>query len=219
MSNKHTVYYNSDGMEVPSVTTILKILNKPALTNWANYLGFKNTKVEDVLQATSYVGTQVHKLIEDRLNNIHRFSLKNENELDAQIITGYKNFLLWYRENRDIRVIHNELKLTCDSFGGTIDLVCDRNGLIHVIDFKTSKDIFPTMFLQLAGYIHLLEYNGYNVDKVAILRLDRRKLNSFNTLTKTRKDMDKYIENFLMLKDIYINLDKIFKTEWKVNLI
>ena len=40
--NTHEEYINRDGVEVPSVTTILKLLNKPTLQKWANYLGFKD---------------------------------------------------------------------------------------------------------------------------------------------------------------------------------
>ena len=47
----HTVYKNKYKKEVPSVTTILKILNKPALQKWANSLGFKRQKLDDATNA------------------------------------------------------------------------------------------------------------------------------------------------------------------------
>ena len=37
----HNVYCNKDDKEVPSVTTILKIINKPSLMYWANGMGFR----------------------------------------------------------------------------------------------------------------------------------------------------------------------------------
>ena len=37
----HTVYRTADGQRVPGVTTVLGILNKPALIKWANNLGLQ----------------------------------------------------------------------------------------------------------------------------------------------------------------------------------
>ena len=40
-ANAHTQYKLVDGTKVPSVTTVLGILNKPALVKWANNLGLQ----------------------------------------------------------------------------------------------------------------------------------------------------------------------------------
>ena len=37
----HTVYKTKDGKRVPGVTTILGVINKPALVRWANNLGLQ----------------------------------------------------------------------------------------------------------------------------------------------------------------------------------
>ena len=36
VSQAHTVYKTADGIRVPGVTTVLGVLNKPALIKWAN---------------------------------------------------------------------------------------------------------------------------------------------------------------------------------------
>ena len=64
-SKDHTVYRNRDGKEIPSVTTVLKLLNKPALIGWANYLGFKRTRVTDVLLESANIGTDFHAMVSD----------------------------------------------------------------------------------------------------------------------------------------------------------
>ena len=48
--SNHAQYINEKCIEVPSVTTILKLLNKPSLCKWANYLGFKRENVDKVLE-------------------------------------------------------------------------------------------------------------------------------------------------------------------------
>src|SRR5439155_21898181 len=37
----HVRYYTSKGEQVPGVTTILSVLNKPALVSWANRMGLQ----------------------------------------------------------------------------------------------------------------------------------------------------------------------------------
>ena len=40
---------------------------------------------------------------------------------------------------------------------------------LTLLDFKTSKNFYSSMFLQLGAYITLLEEAGYDIDQVAIL--------------------------------------------------
>ena len=44
----HSTYINNNDIEVPSVTTILKVLNKPHIVNWANSLGWKKQSYKKV---------------------------------------------------------------------------------------------------------------------------------------------------------------------------
>lgn len=67
--SSHAEYIRPDGIEVPSATTLLKIINKPSLSKWANYLGFKHLNVDAVLDDYSRFGTLVHEMINSFLNN------------------------------------------------------------------------------------------------------------------------------------------------------
>ena len=60
----HTKYVNSNGQEVPSVTQILGVINKPALINWANKMGLQGIKTSEVLRNTADIGTLAHEIIE-----------------------------------------------------------------------------------------------------------------------------------------------------------
>ena len=46
----HSTYMNEEEVEVPSVTTIMKILNKPFIAKWANSLGWKRQSYDKVLE-------------------------------------------------------------------------------------------------------------------------------------------------------------------------
>ena len=50
--DEHRKYFNKDGKEVPSCTTIIKMLNKPELVKWANYMGFK--KIDTIRARTGF---------------------------------------------------------------------------------------------------------------------------------------------------------------------
>lgn len=59
----HTVYKTADGKRVPSVTTILGILNKPALLDWAWRMGCEGQDYKAVRDNAGDIGTLAHYLI------------------------------------------------------------------------------------------------------------------------------------------------------------
>ena len=59
----HTIYKLLSGERVPSVTTFLYILNKPALVPWAWGLGVEGLDFNKVRDEASRIGTLVHYLI------------------------------------------------------------------------------------------------------------------------------------------------------------
>ena len=57
----HTQYYNSKHEEVPSVTTVLKILYKEGLLEWSNYIGKKGIDYTKFMEEKANLGTAVHE--------------------------------------------------------------------------------------------------------------------------------------------------------------
>lgn len=167
-NNDHTLYFNKHGDEVPSATTILKMLNKPQLIKWANYLGWNHLHVDAVLNEASTLGTIVHYLINSILCNNYIIYI-NDGKVPLKVLYSYLNrFKIWLNTN-DVEPILLEKSITSDKFGGTIDFYGLINGKYTVLDFKTSKKIRISMFFQLALYVILLEQLGYQVDQVGIL--------------------------------------------------
>lgn len=193
--NEHTKYYNTRNQQVPSVTTIIKLLNKPELVNWANWMGFKKTKVDDILDFSSEIGTMTHDFIERFIRNgkinLNKIKTYYEYRDTPDIaIHCFDLFLEWLddmkprvskftgkRTGGEIKFLYSELQLSCDRYGGTIDCICTIDDTLYIIDFKTSSSIYPTMFLQLSAYVQLFMHNypEYQIEKVAILRLDKKK--------------------------------------------
>lgn len=199
-SKDHTVYRNRDGKEIPSVTTVLKLLNKPALIGWANYLGFKRTRVTDVLLESANIGTDFHAMVSDWSEGK---TIIGEHYDVA--IALFKEFLVWAEKN-EMRPIKSEISMQCDRFGGTIDSICHIGSTVHMLDFKTSKNIYPSMFLQLAGYSLLCKENAPEtygrIEKFTILSISEK--NGIQTKSMEKKVIEeRFVPTFLSLLDTF----------------
>lgn len=196
-SSHNEYFYNEK--EVPSVTTVLKILAKPALVKWANIMGFKRKWVDDILEEKSEIGTRVHYIIEAYIKNRYLVWVDGK-AIDKPLIKLYLDqFLRWYNKH-DVEMIFMEESMTCEFYGGTIDFYGVIDGKKTVLDFKTSKDIYSSMFLQLSAYVYMIEKQGLEVDQVAILAVNS---NKFKYKVLPREQLDRYIETFILLSKTF----------------
>lgn len=175
MKNKINTHkeYIKNGIEYPSVTNIIKLLNKEGLVYWANHLGFKRLSVDDVLYQSAEVGTYTHYLCECLLTDANplRYNAKNKimlNDVASRYIS-FKNFL----KDNNMELIFYEKSFISEQykFAGTLDFYGYINGNLTLLDFKTSKGFYDTMFIQLAAYNMLLNENNYYPDYFSILRV------------------------------------------------
>lgn len=197
-SQGHTIYRNSNNIEIPSVTTILKILNKPALQKWANGLGFKRQKLDDVLKESASLGTLFHAGVESYLQGLYFISCPKHYEEEYKLKLYLNNFIEWKKSNQ-LEPIFMEREMTMDKYGGTVDFYGIFNGKKTVLDFKTSKTQYSSMFLQLAAYVTMVESEGYDVEQVAILCCNTK----VSVKTMTRKELEPYIEIFKILVEFF----------------
>ncbi|WP_460909890.1 PD-(D/E)XK nuclease family protein, partial [Staphylococcus aureus] len=63
------------------------------------------------------------------------------------------SFLKWWAM-QDIKVIKAEQKLCSPKMklAGTADLVCELNGKLTILDWKTGSGIYPEAVLQMGAY-------------------------------------------------------------------
>lgn len=186
-SKDHTVYINSKNIEVPSATTVLKVINKPALVYWANSLGYKHQSIKKVLEESSAIGTDFHDMLS---NYTMGKEISGEHLNDA--ITLFLLFKDWAEEN-EYKAIISEQKLVGDEYGGTLDAISSINGKIYMVDYKTSKNIYSSMFLQLAGYgllvKELLPDTYSRLEGFGIISVSLK--NKIQTKFISKKDMEK----------------------------
>ena len=209
----HTQYKLSDGTKVPGVTTVLNVLNKPALVKWANNLGLQGIDSSKYRDEMADIGTLAHQMIVDYFNK----AKTDTSEYSQSQIDLAENCLLsfWgWEKGHKIEVIMAEAKLVSHEygFGGTIDCLCKLDGQPTLLDFKTGKAIYPEMFCQLAAYEQLLTEAGQLVEAARILRIGRDSDEGFEE--RTIGVLDNQWRIFLNCLSIY-NLQKDIRRETK----
>lgn len=206
----HSTYINKEDIEVPSATTILKILNKPSIAKWANSLGWRRKSYEKVLEERAFEGTVAHELFHEYLfNEGAKFdtSTPERRKFLKDNLNTFKDFLTTCK----LDPIWGEKSFSSDRYGGTVDLYCNLDGKLTILDFKTSKSFYSTHFIQLGAYIQLLEETGLKVEQVAILKI-RDGIHKIKIIP--RDEMDEYIEIFNRMTDLFYLIYELNK-EWK----
>lgn len=180
-TRQHTVYKLASGTRVPGVTTILGVLNKPALIPWANRLGLQGIDSTKYVDEKADIGTCCHYMIQCDVAG-------EEPDLDAfspatvrAAENGYIKWLDW-RKGKAFRLILSEEPLVSEAhrFGGTIDIYAEVDNTLTLLDLKTSgSGIWPEMKHQVSAYKMLLEEHGHKVDECRILRVGRDESEGF----------------------------------------
>lgn len=202
-TKQHTVYKTSNGKRVPGVTTILGVLNKPALIPWANKLGLQGIDSSKYVDTMASIGTCAHYMVqcffEDAKPDLSEFSQKEISLAENCLLSFYS----WIKDQK-ITAAVSEMKLVSEihKYGGTCDIVCNLNGVDTLIDIKTGKGIYDEHFFQLAGYKLLLEENGIDVKQIVILRIGRDETEGFEIRT---------VENTKSYEDVFLTCRKLYE--------
>jgi hypothetical protein len=168
------------GQIVPGVTTIVGVLNKPALVPWANKLGLQGVDVGKYVDDKAEIGSLAHRMIEDYLEGRQTdFSDVTLNQ-KAQAENSVLSFLEW-QKNHKIEVIFMEKQLVSESyrFGGTGDIYATVDGKKELVELKTGSGIWPEHFVQTAANVWLLKENGFEVDRARVLNIPRSEDEAF----------------------------------------
>ena len=169
MKGQQRWYTTPDGNEYPSVTTVLGHAEKPWLENWRKMLGDK--KADRETARASERGTAVHEMAEHYLKNAEN-PTKGYRADHAKLFNQFK-----MRLNKIDNILAQEVNLYSDMLriAGTVDCIADYEGVLSVIDFKTStnnktEDMVQDYFLQCTAYsIAFMEMYDIVIDDIVIL--------------------------------------------------
>ena len=194
------VYVTPEGNVYPSITSILGQQPKPGIEEWKEKIGHQ--EANKIMKESAALGTMVHSLCEDYLYNE---KLKCEDQ-EAISVFNRLRFLLGNIDN----IYGIEVPLHSDilKVAGTADCVAEYNGVLSVIDFKTSRkpkreDWIEDYFIQAFFYsAAFFEMTGALPEQIVILVAVR---NSFEVqvFRKPFKEMDTYIGKLLKIMKRY----------------
>lgn len=174
--------YKVNDKIVYGVSSIVSIIDKPALMYWAVNQCIDNLKeiweagkiydeieINNILETAKNVhtakkdksitiGTFVHQWIEKYIN----YKLgKNECPkipVNKEIVNSVKAFLKWEKENK-VKWLESEKKIYSKKYeyAGTLDAEAIVNNELSIIDFKTSQGIYDEYLLQVSAYLYARE--------------------------------------------------------------
>jgi hypothetical protein len=209
---------NSKGEEIPSVTQIISILTKKGITEWANSLGFRRVSVKKFLDNKALIGTLVHSRIENYFKK-EEYKPFIDKSTDDIVNARYELFKIWVNEAKP-EMIWQEKEFTNERYGGKLDMLCKMYDDKYVLlDFKTSKDIHPSQFLQLGGYLNLIEYNESEMyEKISLCQIVAFGEKGIKQRVFTKEEMKRYQKAFEKCYEIYMCWDNILQDMWDENL-
>ena len=160
-------FYNIDGTNYPSVTTVLGIRKTEQLKEWRQKIGEDVAKWE--MGRAARRGKSFHTLVEQYI--------KGETPSIRDVLPlGLFKLLKPYIDQIDnihlLEAIMYSKKLT---IAGQVDCVAEYNGKLSVIDFKTAnkerqEDWIENYFLQTTAYAHMYEETfGKPIEQIVIL--------------------------------------------------
>jgi len=160
-----------------AITELINLLNKPALTKWANKIGLEGINIEDYRKKSTSQGTLNHKSIENYLINNIKF--EGHQKLD-ELLSGYS-------------ITGIEKNINNGFICGRCDLLLEKNNKKIVVDFKANNSIYLNHKLQLSAYKEIL-----NADSIAIINYKDWR---FNIITIDTKKYYQIIKNLYVIKN------------------
>ena len=142
------VYKTPTGKNYPSVTTVTGLLNKDRILQWRKRVG--EEEANKISSRAARRGTRVHTLCEKYLNNEETTNALFDTEFWKSIKPELENI-------NKIKVLETALYSDHLEVAGTVDCIAEYNGVLSVIDFKTSsrlkqKENISDYFMQASAY-------------------------------------------------------------------
>src|SRR5690625_4427085 len=164
--------YKLDGEWVPGVTTILGVLDKPAIPKWAarqvaEYVADNIDGVETLramgrgpmVEALRNIPWQTRDEAANRGTEVHGYAERiiHGEEVDVpDLLVGHVESLIAFMEDYDVKpvLVEKAVASRAHQYAGTLDLVADHNrGPRAIFDYKTSRSgIYAQTAFQLAAY-------------------------------------------------------------------
>ena len=221
--------YTVDGVKKKGVTTIIgERFGKSALMWWSENCVYEalqqlqkynkkpidetqklldelKYRVKQIKEDAMHIGTNMHSLAEDYING--KEVITPNSEPLKSMFNKFKKF--W--DSKKIKVIGTEKTFYSKEIDccGTLDALVKYKGKIGILDFKTSKDFYPDMPIQIHTYKKLVEDStDLKVEFLAVINIPKEPVKDVEMRIFQIKP--KYLKGFKACK--YLNsLEEDFK--------
>ena len=218
---KHRYYI--DQKQLTGVTTVLGVLAKPALIQWAANEAIKylmehitelltfpivKERVDEILEKartahaqkrdkSADIGTLAHAEVEKYIKTGNWTPTGNK-QIDDMVML----FIVWAQKEKvkflaSEKVVHSKVHW----FGGKMDFLCEIDGKTYLGDYKTGSGIYFEMFLQCAAYQLALEEQEPETKIDGHIIVNTTKDGKFNV--ETHYDFEATKKGFLSALELY----------------
>lgn len=187
--DKEEHVYRLDGKPMHGITSVLKVINKPALIQWSaneavSYIENNFPTVEQIMNGfklsdlfkeakvahrkkkedAGLAGTDVHAEIEAYINYCMEqsgFALPLKASIKEEVAPQTLQFVNW-AVSKNVKFLASEIRLYSEKLwvAGTADFICEIDGKLYVGDVKTSSAVYPEYFIQTSAYAHMAREMG-----------------------------------------------------------
>ena len=148
-------YYKIDGaLSYPSVTSVISFVSRKKFADWRARVGEEEANRKTKHATTR--GTRLHRVFEEYLMN---GDYKSLDEYNVPLINLMFNTAKSTLDSRLNNIYQQETNMYSSRLclAGTVDLICEVDGELAIVDFKTSEKTKPEewledYFVQLSAY-------------------------------------------------------------------
>ena len=205
-------YYKRNGKYYPSITYVLSYYPKGKhFQDWLKKVGYS---ADWIVKKAGEEGTKVHEMCEDYLNGKElNFLVNGQPMYNPDVWQMFLKFVDFW-ETYNPTLIETEVHIFSDKLkvAGTCDMICEIDGELWIIDFKTSNHLQTTYELQTAVYGKCYEEcYGKTADRYGVLWLKSSKRGPKDgamqgkgwEMHESKRTQDENIEIFNTVKTLF----------------
>lgn len=201
-------YYDIDGkVRYPSVTSVISFVSRKKFADWRARVGEEEANRKTKHATTR--GTRLHRVFEEYLQN---GDYKSLSEYNVPLVNLMFNSAKSSLDTRLSNIYQQETNMYSNRLclAGTVDLICDVDGELSIVDFKTSEKTKPEewledYFVQLSAYWAMFsEKTGVVPKKLVVILVAE---NGDVQIVERRNIMDylktlrNYVSQFIQYRD------------------
>ena len=198
-SRSHTQYKTRDGVIVPEVTTIVGLMEKPAIHAWIARITKEGHDWDKYRDEMAEIGSLAHQMILAYLKG-EKVDTGDYTPNQVDLAENcYLKYLEWAKGKEIKPILVEEPLVDAEHrFGGTPDFSGLVDGVKTLMDYKTGG-VYQEAYIQACAYVHLLPTP--KPERIIILGIPRTETEKF--VAEEHTSYEKGWEIFRRLLEIY----------------